>query len=154
MDIFDEMKNEHDKMRKMVEKIKDTTDRAIKTREKEFEKLYIEIKAHHEAEERVLVPVLKNEDDTKEDGMEMIEEHHVLEDLLEDLDNLSKGDESWIVKFGVMDEILEHHFEEEENDIKEKARKQFDKKLLEDLYEKFEDEKQKQKQKAKDTIAA
>lgn len=154
MDIFDKLKKEHDEVRDMVEKIKETSDRAIKTREKEFEKLYIEIKAHHEAEEEVVVPVLKDKTDTKEDGMEMVEEHHVIEDLLSQLDEMEKNDENWIIKFGVMSEILEHHLDEEENDVKKDARACFDKSVLKDLVSKFEDSKQKQKQKAKKEIAA
>ncbi|WP_352407590.1 MULTISPECIES: hemerythrin domain-containing protein [Acetoanaerobium] len=147
MDIFKEIKKEHEEFRKLSDEINETTDRAIKTRQSKFEKLYIDLTAHHEAEEAVLVPKLKENKDTKDMGLEILEEHHVIEDLLEKLKNLPVDDETWIIKFGVMKEIMEHHLDEEENEISEEAHKQFDQKTLDSLGEQFEMEEQKQKEK-------
>ena len=66
MDIFKEIKKEHDEFRKITDEINETTDRAIKTRETKFKKFFINITAHHESEEVVLVPKLKEKKETRE----------------------------------------------------------------------------------------
>ena len=147
MDIFKEIKKEHDEFRKITDEINETTDRAIKTRETKFKKFFINITAHHESEEVVLVPKLKEKKETREMGLEILEEHHVLERLLDELKNLPVDDETWIIKFGVMKEIMEHHLEEEEEEISKKAHKQFDQETLDKMGEEFEKEEKKQKEK-------
>ncbi len=147
MDIFKEIKKEHDEFRKITDEINETTDRAIKTRETKFKKFFINITAHHESEEVVLVPKLKEKKETREMGLEILEEHHVLERLLDELKNLPVDDETWIIKFGVMKEIMEHHLEEEEEEISKEAHKQFDQETLDKMGEEFEKEEKKQKEK-------
>lgn len=147
MDIFKEIKKEHEKFRKITDEINETTDRAVKTRESKFKEFFINITAHHESEEAVLVPKLKENKETREMGLEILEEHHVLERLLDELKTLSVDDETWIIKFGVMKEIMEHHLEEEETEISKEAHKQFDQKTLDALGEEFEKEEKKQKAK-------
>ena len=147
MYIFKEIKKEHDEFRKITDEINETTDRAIKTRETKFKKFFINITAHHESEEVVLVPKLKEKKETREMGLEILEEHHVLERLLDELKNLPVDDETWIIKFGVMKEIMEHHLEEEEEEISKEAHKQFDQETLDKMGEEFEKEEKKQKEK-------
>lgn len=147
MDIFKEIKSEHEDFRKLLEKINETTDRAVKTRTDLFRKLYINLTAHHEAEEEVLVPKLKEKKETRKMGLEIVEEHHVVDDLLEQLKLLPVDDETWIVKFGVMKEIVEHHLDEEENEISEEAHKHFSQETLDALGEEFEKEEERQKEK-------
>ena len=147
MDIFKEIKKEPDEFRKITDEINETTDRAIKTRETKFKKFFINITAHHESEEVVLVPKLKENKETREMGLEILEEHHVLERLLDELKNLPVDDETWIIKFGVMKEIMEHHLEEEEEEISKEAHKQFDQEILDKMGEEFEKEEKKQKEK-------
>ena len=147
MDIFKEIKKEHDEFRKITDEINETTYRAIKTRETKFKKFFINITAHHESEEVVLVPKLKENKETREMGLEILEEHHVLERLLDELKNLPVDDETWIIKFGVMKEIMEHHLEEEEEEISKEAHKQFDQETLDKMGEEFEKEEKKQKEK-------
>lgn len=138
MDIFQEIKKEHEDFRKWSEKIAETTDRAVKTREDYFKKLYIKLTAHHKAEEAVLNPVLRENKETKEFAIEIDEEHHVIDFLMEELRGLPVNKENWLVKFKIMKGQLEHHLEDEEDEIAPKARQVFEKARLENLVEKFE----------------
>lgn len=149
MDIFNVLEEEHEELKKQANDLAETTDRAIKTRQKGFAKFYLNIKAHHETEEELLVPVLKDKKDTWDDGMEINEEHHVLELVLQELQKLAVDDENWIIKFKVMQEIMEHHLDEEEDEICENARKNVDKETLKNIGEKFHDVKNKYKDKYK-----
>lgn len=140
MDIFKEIKKEHDEFKKMAEKISTSTVKAIKTRTDVFSKLKIELTAHHEAEEAVLVPVLKEKKSTREMGIEIIEEHTIITRLLEELESLSVDDETWIVKFKVLNEIMIKHMDEEEHEISKKAHEEFEQKKLDELGKQFEEE--------------
>ena len=147
MDIFDEIKSEHDQFRNWVEKIVETTDRAVKTREENFRKLYIKLTAHHNSEEEVLNPLLRENEETKEFAIEIDEEHQVIDNLMEELKDLPVTAENWLVKFEVMNHTLDHHLEDEEEEITEKARQVFDKERLENLVDDFEVEMDKEMEK-------
>lgn len=147
MDIFQHIKSEHDDFRKIANEIKDTTNRAEKTRTEQFAKLKREIVTHHKAEEVVLVPVLKDHSETKDMGLEIVEEHELLEYLMDKLDKLDVTDEKWGVRFGVLTEVLNHHLDEEEDEITVKGKEVIDKDKLKDLSDKFGEERTKQKEK-------
>lgn len=147
MDIFQELKSEHEDFRKWSEKIAETTDRAVKTREEQFKKLYIKLTAHHEGEEAVLNPVLRENKETKEFAIEIEEEHNVIDFLMEELRELPVDKENWLTKFKIMKGQMEHHLKEEEGEIATKARKVFYNKKLEDLVEKFEKDMEKRMKK-------
>lgn len=138
MDIFQEIKSEHGDFRKWSEKISETTDRGIKTREEFFKKLYIKLTAHHEAEEAVLNPLLRESKETKGFAIEIEEEHNVIDFLMKELRDLPVDKENWLTKFSVMKGQMDHHLEDEEGEIASKARKVFEKEELENLVEKFE----------------
>ncbi|KNZ41322.1 hemerythrin domain-containing protein [Acetobacterium bakii] len=140
MDIFKEIKKEHDEFKKIAEKISPTSERAIKTRTDSFAKLKLELTAHHEAEEEVLVPVLKENKATRQMGIEIVEEHNILKKLMEELESLSVDDETWIVKFKVFNEIMEKHTDEEEHEISKKTHEEFEQKRLDELGDLFEAE--------------
>ena len=55
--------------------------------------------------------------------MEGYEEHHVVDEVMGEMLHLPVSDETWTAKFTVMKENLEHHIEEEERDMFEKARR-------------------------------
>lgn len=145
MDIFDEMKKEHKEFKKLADDITETTERAIKTREKKFLKLSTELMAHHQAEEKVLVPVLKEHKETKKMGIEIEEEHHVANQIIYELRDIAVDKENWLVKFEVLKEVMDHHMKEEENEITKKGREVIEKERLEKMADKFEKEMEKQK---------
>jgi hypothetical protein len=138
MDIFDEMKKEHNEFRKLAEEITETTDRAVKTREKKFMKLSTNLMAHHQAEEEVLVPILKEHKETYKMGIEIEEEHHAAHQTIHELKDIEVDTDNWIVKFGVLKMIMDHHMEEEENEITKKGREAIEKSRLEKMADKFE----------------
>lgn len=150
MDIFKEMKKEHDEFRKMAEKISETTTRATKIRSEGFAEFKLEVTAHHEAEEIVLVPVLKEKKATKEMGIEIVEEHDILSRLLDELEELPIDDEKWIVKFKVLKEIMEKHLDEEENEISDKAHEEFKQERLNEMGDQFVEEDEKQEEMLKE----
>ena len=55
--------------------------------------------------------------------LEAFEEHRLVKQLLRELEGLDKSEETWTAKFTVLKENIEHHVEEEEDEMFKKARK-------------------------------
>ena len=100
-----------------------------------FNKIKAELDAHAHIEEVIFYPKLKAEG-TKElvdIVLEGIEEHHQIKMFLSELDALAGKEEEFEPKLKVLIEDTEHHVKEEENEMFPLVKKQFDKKVLEDL---------------------
>ncbi len=133
MNAFDLLKQDHEKVSGMFEKLDETTERAIKTREELFTRLKQELDVHARIEETIFYPAIVDADETREITLEGIEEHNVVKQLLEELDSLPKETEQWTAKLTVLKENVEHHVEEEEGEMFKKARKVLSKQQVEDL---------------------
>jgi hemerythrin-like domain-containing protein len=81
----------------------------------------------------------------KEVGMEAMEEHHVAEMMLNELDSLSKNAENWNAKLSVFAEIVKHHIEEEEEEVFDKAKDLLTDDELNKIMSSFTSEKEKVK---------
>jgi len=145
MDAIALLKADHETVAGIFEKLEDTTERAIKTREEFFTKLKQELDIHAHIEETIFYPVLKKSDETRDITMEGIQEHHVVKVLLRELDAMGVGSETWTAKLKVLKENVEHHVEEEEEDMFVKAREVLSKEQLEELGAQMEQEKKLQK---------
>jgi len=123
MNAFTLLKADHKKVAGILEKIDETTERAIKTREELFTQLKTELDIHTRIEETIFYPALKDADETRDITLEAFEEHKVVKTLLGELESLGKDKEEWTAKFTVLKENIEHHVEEEEGEMFPKARK-------------------------------
>ena len=133
MDALKLIKQDHDRFKKLMKEIDDTTERAVKTRDEQFAKFEREIKAHERMEEEIFYPALLEHPKAKEIVLEGFEEHHAADVLLAELEDVPVDDEHWGAKFTVIKENIEHHMEEEEGDMFKKARSLLDDGELEDL---------------------
>ena len=127
------LKEDHDKVKKLLEQGESTTERAVKTREELFDKIKGELKVHEAIEEEVLYPALREFAATKEIVLEAFEEHHVVDVIVGELEATPVDDEAWAAKFTVMKENLEHHIEEEDDEMFKQARKVMDESELDEL---------------------
>ena len=133
MDALKLLKQDHDKVKKLLEEGESTTERAVKTREELFAKIKGELKVHEAIEEEVLYPALKEHAETKDIVLEAYEEHHVVDVIVGELERTPVDDETWAAKFTVMKENLEHHIEEEEDEMFKQARQVMDESELGEL---------------------
>jgi arsenate reductase-like glutaredoxin family protein len=122
VDALSLLKEDHDKVKDMLEKLDQTTERAVKTREEVFTKLKSDLEVHETIEEELLYPALKEHAETKEIALEAWEEHHVVDVVMGEISETPFDDETWGAKLSVMKENLEHHIEEEEGELFEQAR--------------------------------
>ena len=133
MNATDLLKQDHEKVKKLMEEIDSTTERRVKTRDELFTKFKQEMTVHERIEEEVFYPALTEQAKTKDIALEGYEEHHVVDTVMAELEDLPVDDESWGAKAKVMKENVEHHMEEEEGEMFQKARQVFDRDELEAL---------------------
>jgi len=141
MDIYDRIKQDHDEARQVMAQIKDTSERAIKTRQKLFDSFKRDLWAHHKLEEAVFYTTLAARRKTRAEAFEAVNEHHVANGLLEELDSVPVDSPEWAAKFGVLCELVEHHMEEEEGETFEEAREVLSEAAAATMGEKFDSRK-------------
>jgi hypothetical protein len=146
MDAITLLTTDHDAMRKLLTELESTTDRGVKTRTELFATIKGELTLHEIIEEEIFYPELKAHPKAKEIVLEGYEEHHVVDLVMGELENLPVDDESWGAKALVMKENVEHHMEEEEGEMFKTARSVFDKAELDDLGARMEARKEQAKQ--------
>ena len=133
MDALALLKEDHDRVKKMLEDGESTTERGEKTRTELFRTLKTELTIHEQIEEEIFYPALKAHPKAKEIVLEGYEEHHVVDEIMGELEATPVTDETWGAKFKVMKENIEHHIEEEEGEMFKQARQVFDADELESL---------------------
>lgn len=141
MDVFKLLKEDHKEVKQLFKKIEDSSDGAIKTREKTYKELMRELMVHARVEERIVYPRLREIEKLEDTVKEGIEEHHVAEQLMEEIAQMAASDEQWMAKVSVLKEMVEHHVEEEEKELFPKASKELDKDEIEELGQVVEEEK-------------
>jgi hemerythrin superfamily protein len=138
MDALTLLKRDHDKVKGLLKELEPTTERAVKTRSELFSRIKSELTIHEIIEEEIFYPTLKQHPKAKDIVLEGYEEHNVVDTLMGELETLDVEDETWGAKAKVMIENIEHHIEEEEGEMFEKARQVFDREELEQLGEAME----------------
>jgi hypothetical protein len=133
MDALKLLKDDHDKVKKMLTEMENTTERAVKTREESLKTLKQELELHEAIEEEIFYPALKEHAEAREIVLEAYEEHGVVDMIMAEIEQTPVDDEKWKAKFTVMKENIEHHIEEEEGEMFKNAREVFDKAALESL---------------------
>jgi hemerythrin-like domain-containing protein len=122
MNAFQLLKEDHQKVSGIFQQLEPTTERAEKTRTELFARLKEELDIHSRVEEAVFYPAIKQAAETREIVLEGFEEHHVVKLLLKELESVPVDTEQWTAKLKVLQENVEHHVEEEEGEMFQKAR--------------------------------
>jgi hypothetical protein len=138
MDALTLLKQDHEKVKKLLSELDETTERGVKIRTTLFAKLKRELTIHEIIEEEILYPAFEKQAKLKDIVLEGYQEHHVVDLILGEVSKLSPEDEKWGPKMSVAKENVEHHIEEEEGEMFKKARQLFDKSELEQLGEQLQ----------------
>jgi hemerythrin-like domain-containing protein len=141
MDALKLLKQDHDEVKKMLTDLESTTERAEKTRTEGLATLKSELEIHEAIEEEIFYPALKDHPKTKDLALEGYEEHHVVDMVMAEIEGVEPSDETWMAKFTVMKENLEHHIEEEEGEMFPQAKQVFDDEELGELGERMQSRK-------------
>lgn len=140
-EFFQMLKKDHIEVKGILGQLTDTKEG--KKREELFKKLREELVPHMKAEEITFYPPLMAKKEAREDAMEGVEEHHVSDLILKELEMMPKGEEQWGAKMAVFSELVEHHIKDEESKVFKSAAKALNPDELQTIMKKFEQEKQK-----------
>ena len=142
MDALQLLKEDHEKVKKILNDLDATTERGVKTREELFTKVRKELEVHEAIEEEIFYPALKEHPKAKEIVLEGYEEHHVVDTVMAEIAEVPFEDETWGAKLTVMKENVEHHIEEEEDQMFTQARQVLSKEELRELGERMQSRKE------------
>lgn len=119
--FFDILKQDHDNVKNMFEQIEE--DEEGENREEMFAGLRSELQEHMQLEENFFYPVMEQSEDLRDMALEAYEEHHVAKTILSEFSGLDFDDDRWHAKMKVLQEVVNHHIQEEEKNIFKSARK-------------------------------
>jgi len=138
MDAFELLKADHRKVEQLFEELESASG---KTKLSVFNQIKTELELHTQLEEKIFYPALEKPSETHDLTLEAYEEHDVVKKLLKELSRAKTPNEEWEAKAKVLQENVEHHVEEEENELFPKADKALSDEEFETLGEQMEAEK-------------
>tara|TARA_R110002110_G_scaffold242182_1_gene458499 strand:- start:1837 stop:2280 length:444 start_codon:yes stop_codon:yes gene_type:complete len=136
MTIYDAIKKDHARHRELLSRIDDTSGDTAERREL-FEEFRRELTAHANAEEQTLYAVLLENPDSQEQARHGIAEHKRGDDVLADLADLDFDNPGWLARFRKLRHEVEHHMDEEEEDVFASARQVLDDARAEEMAARF-----------------
>ncbi len=136
MNAIDLLIEDHERVKDILMRLTESTERAVKTRAELLGKLEMEVTIHTQLEEQILYPAYKEAGGKEEAKMyhEAKEEHRTVDALvLPDLKATDPASLEFSGRAKVCKELLEHHIEEEESEMFPRARELFDKARLDEM---------------------
>ena len=135
MDGLELLKEDHARVAELFEQAEGTEN--DKQKQKIFEQIAMELEIHTSIEEQYFYPELEKHEDFKDITLEAYEEHKQAKTLIRELKALVDGSEKFDAKLKVLQEDIEHHVEEEEEEMFPQVRKAFSKDQIEAWGEQF-----------------
>lgn len=141
MDLYQLLRQDHQKVKRLFERIDDTFGATTKSRERLFSELKQELELHSELEESHFYPALEQQEELQDLIEDAREEHAEMAELLAALDEGDKDDEEWASQLEELRETVETHVEEEEGEIFPKAQELLDQGRADAIAQAIEQEK-------------
>jgi len=145
MDAFNLLKADHRKVEKLFSQLESASGQA---KMRVFEQIKMELELHTHIEEKIFYPALEKPKQTHDLTLEAYEEHDVVKKLLREMSKAKSANEEWQAKAKVLQENVEHHVEEEENELFTKAEAALSEEQIEALGEQMEAEKERKQRSA------
>lgn len=138
--IYEAIKADHDSHRALLETLSDTSGESD-TRKSAWHDFYYDVKSHAAAEEETFYSKLISKTWGQDAARHSVHEHQQLDDLMEKLNDMDMSSPEWLKTFKELRHEYEHHMEEEENEVFERAREVISDAEIEGFGKRFEDRK-------------
>lgn len=140
MDAIALLTGDHNQVRGLFKRFQAAEEADNKTTMQELApKIFEALEVHTKIEEEIFYPAIKEtSEEVKDVVAEGFEEHGVAKTLLEELKSGDVGSETWVAKFKVLIENVEHHADEEEKEMFPPLRSGLGSEKLVQLAEKME----------------
>jgi len=116
MDIFEELRADHETQRDLIARLVETTGDSDE-RDEVFTRLAGELAAHAAAEERYFYVPLMESDLTQEKARHSVAEHKELDDFVASLEEYDRTAPAWLETARDLEQRLTHHLDEEEHEV-------------------------------------
>lgn len=114
-DIIDLILNDHKPLKKLIKVLKNS-DTELEVRQNAFEEFAPLLTVHAKPEERTMYLFMKDDEELREQGFEGDVEHALADQLVEEIKRTDEED-LWSARVKVLAELVEHHIEEEEDEL-------------------------------------
>jgi hemerythrin superfamily protein len=134
LDAISLLKADHAKVRKLLAQLDKA--QAPGRREDLLTKIARHIDVHTQIEEEIFYPAFRSAAEAKDDMklfFEAKEEHHIVDVVLDEIAGGDPAGSPYAAKCKVLKDLVEHHAEEEEEEMFPKARKLMGKEALVDI---------------------
>lgn len=138
------LKEDHEHVRELLSELESSSERAAKKRERLLDEIEREVQIHTQIEEEIFYPAFRDaarKKDVRKIFFEAVEEHHVVDLVMPEIRDTDPGADEFAAKAKVLKDIIEHHMEEEENEMFPKAKKLLGRTELIELGEQLEERK-------------
>jgi hemerythrin superfamily protein len=144
MDLVSFLKREHAHVRSLLDKLADTSEGAVKTREKLFEQLRLDLEVHATIEEKHLYPRLEQVPSLQAVARDAEAEHQAVRGMLREMQALAVDGEAFMQKVEELARAVEDHVAAEEGEILPRAEDEIGEDELDRIAQRLQDEKQQQ----------
>ena len=141
MDALQLLTEDHNKVRSLFEEFRSASENEDTSRMGELtETIFQELTVHTAIEEEVFYPAVRgaNGKELSETTDESYEEHHVVALLMGEIRQLQPGDDAFKAKMTVLMENVEHHAQEEEEEMFTEVRGLMSEEALQELGEELQ----------------
>lgn len=114
-DILQAILDDHKPLKRLIKIMKDD-EKELSDRQIAFEEFAPLLTIHAKSEEQVLYVAMKSALDLREEGLEGDVEHGLADQLVEEIKRTTDED-LWSARVKVLAELVEHHIEEEEDEM-------------------------------------
>lgn len=122
-DIIQLILADHKPLKKLITILKDS-EKSFLQRLEAFEEFAPLLLTHAKPEEETLYIYMKDVDDLREDGFEGDVEHMLADQMVEEIKRTDEDEDLWSARVKVLAELVEHHIEEEEDQLLPDFKKQ------------------------------
>jgi len=139
MKATDFLKKQHREVMKLFKEVEKAE--APRERKRLMTDIASHLKVHTTIEEEIFYPAVKEIGTEKAEEMmlEAVEEHHVVDLVLEELPQVDPAADTFEAKMTVLRELIEHHVEEEQDEIFPMAERKLGKERISELGERLEE---------------
>ncbi len=138
MDLYQIIKRDHQKSKRLFERLEQAIGEGEKARDRLFAELKHELETHAALEESYFYPALEDHEEAKDLIEEALEEHSDVKEALATLDRADRDDPGWAEQVADLQEDVDHHVEEEETEIFPLAKRILDERRAEEIAHSFE----------------
>ena len=135
MDAIELLKSDHDEVRGLFDQFRKAKEAEDSSQMRQLQKeIFTELETHTRIEEDIFYPAVRDldDEDLTETVAEGIQEHHVVKVLMREIEDVS-GDETFESKMTVLMENVEHHADEEEQELFPELRQKMGEPRLQEL---------------------